>query len=236
MDLGAVGQKVFGRNSHTWRSNFGVSRMIQPLAGTYNLLRERLKPVETLSLRKRLCLVYLAWILYKKREDQYALVDLAKEFRKLPGRRGSGRTPVEKEARKHFRAVRKHRNLEVSRQAARVCALGQRDRGEGIHSPEELELKKQRWKEVRRKQTQTGNEPNARVWVVTDPEGNEFRVKGLKRWQRENGFSATGDLAATATRPWKVPHHRGYKARHYNEDVDGNVPWAEGYAPKAWNE
>lgn len=209
--------------------------MMMPLAGCLNLLLKRLGPTETLSLRKRLCLAYLAWKLYGKRKDQEMLVDTAKEFRKLPGRRGSSRTPVEKEARKHFRAVKKHRGLAVSREAAKKHAEGQRDRGEGIHSPEELELKKLRWKEVRRKQSETRNEPNAKVWVVTDPEGNEFRVKGLRRWQRENGFSATGNLTATATRPWEKRTYKGYKARHYNEDIDGDVPWCPGFEPLSWD-
>jgi hypothetical protein len=210
--------------------------MRQPLAGTYNLLRMRLKPVETLSLRKRLCLAYLAWRLHGKRKDQEDLVDLAKDFRKLPGRRGTNRTLVEREARKHFRAVKKHRGLEVSREAARECARGQRDRGEGIHSPEELELKKERWKEVRRRQSETRNEPNAKVWVVTDPEGNEFRVKSLGRWQKENGFGETGNLVATATRPWEKRTHKGHKARHFDEAVDGDVPWLPGYEPLDWSE
>ena len=146
--------------------------MIVPPAGCYKLLLNRLGPVDLLSLRKRLCLAYLAWKLYGKRHDQETLVDTAKEFSKLPGRRGSSRTPVEKEARKHFRAVKKHRGLAVSREAARKCAEGQRDRGEGIHSPEELALKKKRWEAVRQKQTATRNEPGAKLWVVTDPEGN----------------------------------------------------------------
>lgn len=210
--------------------------MILPLAGVYNLLLRRLGPEESLSLRKRLCLAFLAWKLHGKRKDQENLVDLAKDFRKLPGRRGSNRTPVEREARKHFRAVRKHRGLAVSREAAKKYAEGQRDRGEGIHSPEELELKKKRWEAVRRKQTQTGNEPNAKVWVITDPQGNEFRVKSLKRWQKENGFSTTGNLVATATRPWKKPTYRGYKARHYDEAIDGDVPWCPGYEPLDWNQ
>ncbi len=206
-----------------------------PPAGCYKLLLMRLGPVEGLSLRKRMCLAYLAWKLYGKRHDQETLVDTAKEFRKLPGRRGSVRTPVEKEARKHFRAVKKHRGLEVSRVAARECAKGQRDRGEGIHTPEELEMKKQRWKEVRRKQTETRNEPYAKVWVVTDPEGNEFRIKGLTDWSRENGLKHS-HMYTTANRPWETPYHRGYKARHYNEELDSHVPWLEGYEPKPWNE
>lgn len=206
-----------------------------PPAGCLKLLQQRLGPVESLSLRKRMCLAYLAWKLHGKREDQETLVDTAKEFRKLPGRRGSNRTPVEKEARKHFRAVRKHRNLAISREAARKCAEGQRDRGEGIHSPEELELKKQRWKEVRAKQSATRNEPNAKLWVVTDPEGNEFRVKSLTGWSNDRGFHYSG-MHATATRPWKFPHYKGYKARHYNEELDAHIPWAEGYAPLPWDE
>ena len=108
--------------------------MIVPPAGCYKLLLKRLGDVNSLSLRKRMCLAYLAWKLYGKRHDQETLVDTAKEFRKLPGRRGSNRTPVEKEARKHFRAVKKHRGLAVSREAARKCAEGQRDRGEGIYT------------------------------------------------------------------------------------------------------
>ena len=206
-----------------------------PPAGCYKLLLKRLGDVNSLSLRKRMCLAYLAWKLYGKRHDQETLVDTAKEFRKLPGRRGSNRTPVEKEARKHFRAVRKHRNLEVSRQAAREHAKGQRDRGEGIHTPEELALKKKRWEAVRQKQTATRNEPGAKLWVVTDPEGNEFRIKSLTGWSNDNGFCFSS-MHATANRPWKVPHYKGYKARHYNEELDSHVPWAEGYEPKPWNE
>lgn len=206
-----------------------------PPAGCYKLLLMRLGPVKGLSLRKRLCLAYLAWKLYGKRKDQEDLVDLAKEFRKLPGRRGSNRTPVEKEARKHFRAVKKHRGLAVSREAARKCAEGQRDRGEGIHTPEELELKKQRWKEVRRKQSKTRNEPNAKLWVVTDPDGNEFRIKSLTGWSNENGLHYS-NMHATANRPWKVPHYKGYKARHYNEELDSHIPWDERYKPRDWNE
>lgn len=206
-----------------------------PPAGCYKLLLQRLGDVDSLSLRKRMCLAFLAWKLYGKRHDQETLVDLAKEFRKLPGRRGSVRTPVEKEARKHFRAVKKHRGLAVSREAARKCAEGQRDRGEGIHTAEELELKKQRWKEVRRKQSETRNEPNAKLWVVTDPEGNEFRVKGLCRWSKDNGLTSA-NMHATANRPWKFPRHKGYKARHYNEELDSHVPWDERYKPKDWDE
>lgn len=206
-----------------------------PPAGCLKLLQKRLGPVESLSLRKRMCLAYLAWKLYGKRKDQETLVDTAKEFRKLPGRRGSVRTPVEKEARKHFRAVKKHRGLEVSRQAAREYAKGQRDRGEGIHTPEELELKKKRWEEVRAKQTATRNEPNAKVWVITDPEGNEFRIKSLRGWSNEKGWHPSY-MQATASKPWKKSHHKGYKARHYNEELDSHIPWAEGYEPLPWDE
>jgi len=206
-----------------------------PPAGCYKMLLKRLGPVDSLSLRKRMCLAYLAWKLYGNRKDQETLVDTAKEFRKLSGRRGSSRTPVEREARRHFRAVKKHRNLEASRTAAKLHASGQRDRGEGIHTPEELELKKQRWKEVRRKQTATRNQPRAKVWVVTDPEGNEFRVKSLTGWSNDNGFTFSR-MHATANRPWEVPHYRGYKARHYNEELDAHIPWAEGYEPLPWNE
>ena len=206
-----------------------------PPAGCLRLLQKRLGPVESLSLRKRMCLAYLAWKLYGKRKDQETLVDTAKEFRKLPGRRGSNRTPVEREARKHFRAVKKHRGLEVSRQAAREYAKGQRDRGEGIHTPEELELKKKRWEEVRAKQTATRNEPNAKVWVITDPEGNEFRIKSLRGWSNEKGWHHSY-MQATASKPWEKPHHKGYKARHYNEELDSHIPWAEGYEPLPWDE
>lgn len=208
--------------------------MIRPLTGTYNLLLKRLAPVETQSLRKRLCLAYLAWRLYKKRENQYALTDLAKEFRKMPGRRGSSRTLVEKEARKHFRAVQKHRGLEASRQAARECAKGQRDRGEGIHSPEELELKKKRWAEVRKKQSETGNEPHAKVWVITDPNGVEFRIKNLSRWCRKVGISGSV-MKGNALESWARESCFGYRARHYDESLDSHVPWDEEFKPKEWD-
>lgn len=163
------------------------------------------------------------------------MVDLAKEFRKVEGRVGAHRTIIEKRVRRYFKEVKKHRGLEVSREAAREYAKGQRDRGEGIHTPEELELKKERWKEVRRKQSATRNEPASKVWVVTDPEGNEFRIKSLTGWSNENGFNYSS-MHATANRPWEKPHYKGYKARHYIEELDAHVPWDERYKPKDWNE
>jgi hypothetical protein len=115
--------------------------MIVPPAGCYKLLLKRLGDVNSLSLRKRMCLAYLAWKLYGKRHDQETLVDTA----------------------------------------------------------------------------------------------NEFRIKSLTGWSNDNGFCFSR-MHATANRPWKVPHYKGYKARHYNEELDSHVPWAEGYEPKPWNE
>ena len=207
-----------------------------PLTGAYNHLVFRLEGKEV-SIRKQMCLAYLRWRYTAKHCDKEAMVELAKQFRKEEGRVGRlHRTVLEKRIRKYFREVKKHQGLGASRAAAREYAKGQRDRGEGIHSPEELERKKERWAIVRRRQTETNNEPCAKVWVVTDPEGNEFRVKGLKRWQRDNGFGDTGNLIATATRPWDVPTYRGYRVRHYDETKDSHVPWNEGYKPKDWND
>ena len=207
-----------------------------PLTGAYNHLVMRLEGKDV-SIRKQMCLAYLRWRYTSKFADKEKMVELAKKFRKEEGRVGRiHRTVIEKRIRKYFREVKKHQGLAASREAAREYAKGQRDRGEGIHTPEELELKKQRWKEVRRKQTATNNEPRAKVWVVTDPEGNEFRVKGLRRWQKDNGFGETGDLVATATRPWYKPTVKGYKVRHYDPTKDSHVPWDENYKPKDWND
>ena len=206
----------------------------KPIAGSYKLLLRRLPPFDTLSVRKRLCLTFLKWKVWELFEDKEKLVDLAKEFRALPGRRGSNRTIVEKEARKFFREVKKHRGLEVSRKAAREYAKGQRDRGEGIHSAEELEKKKERWQEVLRKQAASRNHPFAKEWIITDPEGNEFRIKGLGTWARDHGFNNC-DIYKTANRPWKCAAHKGYKARHFDPVNDAHIPWDEDYKPKDWD-
>jgi hypothetical protein len=183
-----------------------------------------------------MCLSYLKWRYTKKFEDKKQMVELAKEFRKQEGRQGKlHRTIIEKRIRKFFREVKKMNGLEASRVAAKDYAKGQRDRGEGIHSPEELELKKQRWKEVRAKQSASGNEPNAMVWVVTDPDGKEFLVKSLSRFCRDMGFNNKG-LHATANRPWEKETYEGYKARHYDPLLDVGIPWNEKYKPKNWDE
>lgn len=208
--------------------------MIQPIAGILGLFRRRFPNFEELPLRKRFCLAYLQWKLSGKYADKEKFVDLAKEFRKELGRRGAHRTIIEKEARKFFREVRKHRGLEVSRQAAREYAKGQRDRGEGIHTPEEKELKKQRWAEVRKKQSETGNEPHAKVWVITDPNGVEFRIKNLTKWCRKKGFSSSG-MSGTALESWAKKSCFGYRARHYDESRDSHVPWDEEFKPKEWD-
>ena len=206
----------------------------KPLAGTYKLLLSKLPPLDTLSLRKRLCMAFLKWKLYPEIENAGEFVDLAKEFRKLSGRRGLSRTVVEKEARKLFRRVRTHRANAPSREAAREYAKGQRDRQEGIHSPEVKATNRERWIAMNKRRNATRNSVVMKEWVITPPDGEEFKVKGLSAWARDNGLD-TPAICATANRPWVKETHKGYKARHADPVADAHIPWKEGYQPLPWD-
>lgn len=205
--------------------------MIKPPAATLTLLKKRLGDFDSLSVRKRLCLAYLSFVHTKKFEWKLQLVEFAKEFRALPGRRGSHRTIVEKEARKFFREIKKHQALEACRIGAKEHGKKQRDREEGIHSPEELERNKLRWKEIYRKQRESGNIPSALDWVIVREDGVEVRIKNLAQWARDMGFPVNS-IKSHAYKENKGRFYRGYTVRHYNEKTDSHIPWDERYKPK----
>lgn len=196
--------------------------MILPMEALYKRMAARFPNPEEHSVRKQLCLAYLRVKLFDKREDKEKLVDLAKLFRKVEKRRGSHRTPVEKYARKFFRQIKKLRGLEASRQGAREYARGQMERGEGIFSPEQLAKKAERWEKVLERQKQ--DSPFAKVWVIIDPSGVEYRVKSMKKFAERLGLS-DGWLSRTAHCPEHMSHHRGFKARFFDPELDSHIPW-----------
>lgn len=194
----------------------------RPIEEAFWRLHTRYPDRSVLSLRKRMCLAYLEFKTRRSRTYRMAWVYLAVDFRKAEGRLGMKRTKLEKLARKNFRFRRKQIKFAPSRQAAREFALGQVERGEGIHTPDigeparQAMLKKwQEWKAI-------GYSPVAKDWVITAKDGTEFRVRSLASWCRENGVHRR-NLHATAAgkRNWAA----GYRCRKYDEVLDAHVPW-----------
>lgn len=64
----------------------------------------------------------------------------------------------------------------------------------------------------------------AKKFVITIPNGSSFVIHGLAAFSRtyKNGLLDFRLLSAVAVE--KRNHHKGYKCRYYDENVDGNLP------------
>lgn len=198
-----------------------MSKNRRHLAGTYLYMSGKLEG-RALSLRKQMCMAYVKWKAFLYEEDKLNFVELAKRWRKEEARVGTKRTIVEKRARQHFWKVAKHKKLAPSREGARDYAQKQFEEGVGIHSPENRALNSERGREGRRIQTETLTSPNIKEWVITTPEGVEFRVRGMNRWCEANGVDKR-NLHKTALLPNRTA--KGYKLRRFDPDLDAGIPW-----------
>lgn len=194
--------------------------MIKSIASRYFRLKRHLEGQENVSIRKRFCLAWLKWRLYRTEADKAEMVEIAKEFRVAEGRVGGHRTLIEKRVRRFFWERSKHKRLSPSREAARAFAQGQFERGEGIHSPEQVALRAERSRASRKKQLANGN-PAAKDWIITDPEGNVFRIRSLTAWAKKNNMNLR-NLHRSVVYNKKA---QGHTARHYDEDLDAHIPW-----------
>ena len=57
---------------------------------------------------------------------------------------------------------------------------------------------------------QTHTHPRAHSYEITDPQGNVFVIRGIRKFSRENNLSHP---AMCAVAKGKLPHHKGYLCR-----------------------
>ena len=193
-----------------------------PIETAYWRMKGRFEDWAQVSLRKRMCLAYLEWKTRKYDSYLWEWVELTAQFRKVESRHGMHRTKLEKMARKHFKGRRQRVANAGSREGARAFALKQLEEKTGIHDPERAKLNSENAKAGRAKQEAEGRSPRALEWVLTDKQGNEFRIINLRGWCREKGFIHR-NLHVTAIKPGTWAY--GYRCRKYDPELDAHIPW-----------
>lgn len=189
-----------------------MRRVVQ---STHYLLSERFPEPEKLPLRKQVCLMYIRWGATHNREDRTKLVELAKAWRKEPGRVAGHRTLMERKIRKLFRRDKKHRGLEASREGAKKWGEESHKKGIGVHSPENKAKLAEHNRRIRREQTENGT-VRASDWIIFPKDGEPFKIRNLAKWARENGVSSWVGTTAGNPNKW----FRGYRCEKYNEEWD----------------
>lgn len=188
------------------------------------------KWVPSQSIRKQMCHAYLQWKERLCKESKQQFIELAKEFRRVEARIGQKRTKLEKIARKHFQAVSKRKKLQPSREGAKKCGEMHRDKRMGIHTPEQRAKLSEMWREIVRKQVAENRSPQTKEWVITSPDGIEFRIRNAARWFRERGYGNDYDKV----RKGVGRRYFGYGVRYYDPDIDSHIPWETELFPNGY--
>jgi len=195
----------------------------RPFETTYFKMKALLEQQPEPSIRKRMCFKYIEWKARAIEKYKREWVDLMVEFRKIEGRYGAKRTKLEKLARGHFKQRRQLKGNEASREAARAFAQKQYEEGTGIHSPENVALRRERAIANRKKQIAENTNPNTAEWVITCKEGGEYRIRNLRAFCREYDINYR-NLHFTAVSNWWA---KGFRARKYDPLTDSEIPTRE---------
>lgn len=190
--------------------------MRRSVKATYERMCERLGNPEDLSLRKQFCFQYVKWGFQPSKENRAKFIELAKRWRLEGDRIGRARTLLERKARKLFKTVRKHKNLEASRQAAKAHGEMQKEKKIGIHS-EELRQKRREQAllsvESRRK---SGRYSNAHyTWKATNEETGEVTEAPTLRMLSEK---VEVNLNTLQTAEKKGTPHKGWRCEKFNRE------------------
>jgi group I intron endonuclease len=102
-------------------------------------------------------------------------------------------------------------HTEETRRKISVTRTGHR------HSPETRELLSERAKArgILPATREANIEARSKLWVVIDPQGNEYTIKNLEKFCRDNGLTARGMLYVAQG---KYTHHKGWKCRYTEEE------------------
>ena len=92
--------------------------------------------IETLTLRKQMCIAYLQWATRKTKKFGYAFYDLAKRWRKEECRYGGKRTRLEKISRKFLKVKREDLFRESRKPGGAATGKAMVKRRLGFFAPE----------------------------------------------------------------------------------------------------
>ena len=189
--------------------------MRRPIAETRLHITRKLGYISEVSLRKQVCLAYLDWGVRKDKKSLRRFVEIAVEWRKKEGRIGCHRTRLERIARRLIPEVRKIKTSERFSENSKQIGKRNAELGRGWLSPEKQKDGAEKVARARRIGDANGTRTNGRWWVVYPPNGEPFKVRGLRKLCEEYGLSAT-DLKNTAINPAKGRHHKGWRAEHWD--------------------
>ena len=186
--------------------------MRRHLKATHRILLERLggeENIPNLSHRKQLCLSYLLWGVTGKKAHKEIALELLLEWRKVDDRVGGPRSLVERRLRRLIQARRKRKKLAPSREGLSEFTKKQMEEKKGIHDPKLREA--QRNSDYHRETV--SKRDFGLEWVLTDPYGDEIRVKNLRKYCREHNLN---DKHIYSERGW-----RGWFARKLLPEWEG---------------
>jgi len=175
--------------------------MRRHLKATYRILLERLGGevnIPNLSHRKQLCLSYLLWGTTGKKAHKETTLELLLEWRKVDDRVGGPRSLVERRLRRLIQTRRKRKNLAPSREALSEFTKKQMEEKKGIHDPE---LRKAQRKSDYHRETALKRDYGI-DWVLTNPQGEEIRVKNLREYCREHNLNDKHIYGEKGWRGW----------------------------------
>jgi hypothetical protein len=197
----------------------------RPLVDTYHYLKRKYPKCTwgELSLRKRVCLAYVSWMMFPEKDNRSELIELVKEWRKKePNRIGGKRSVLEKLARKFFAEEAKKKRTDETRKSFVESGKKAFENKTGIHSPEIRALVKT--PEMIRKSNEKRLKVQALHWILYAPDGQIFEIHNLNAFGREHNLNAS-HLARTAKFPGTT--HKGWRARKRNVDLEGVTPGFE---------
>jgi len=188
--------------------------MKRAVTQTYIILCQRYPDWSKLSLRKQFCLQFLKWADTGKKADRAKVVELAKLWRREPGRLGNHRTLLERKARKLFQQERRLKVREPVRAAASAFAKEQARQG-GFFQKLSKEDMLAIVNEGNRVIAETGAFPNVSNWIVYPPEGEPMVIRNLQKFCREHGLEPSHMIK---TSKLKRKHHKGWRAEKISPD------------------
>lgn len=187
------------------------------LIDTYTLMTERYTRLNLVSLRKKLCLLYVKWGAFADKEAKFEFVELSKVWRTEENKIGMPRTKLERIARKLYQWARKRKSVEKHIDLKKEASAKAVQSKKGIHSEDKekaRELKRKGGLEARRRQREGQTECGG-YWIVISPEGKVFHIRNLRKFCREWNLD-NRHLGTTARRP--NIHHKGWRAQKWDPD------------------
>lgn len=193
-----------------------------PITHPYRKLKNYMLAGNEMSPRKMVCYRFLRWVYSGDRDDKDAFIAELKSWRKIERRIGGHRTVLERHGRKLFKENWKRDRYTNSRKAASEYGKWAAANGIGIHSPENKARNSEHTRARLAKEKAEGKRNNkAKDWIVHSPDGEVFRVVGLRQISAQYGLDHR-TLNSTKNKPGKT--HKGWWVEPVNtefEQLDG---------------